>query len=186
MTAMSMTHTAATAHTVIRVVIDQEDVPAALSASRDGAMCALFKNVANAANRMNQFRGETIIDLAPQTTDGHVDHVGVAVKMDIPYELRNLGPRQDDSLMPRHEGEQAEFFGGENELPAAAPGVVADQIQFQIRHAQRRRLLGGAAPQHATNAGQEFRERKGLEEIIIGAELKALDAGEPRRAPRER
>ena len=139
-------------------------------------MWTLFEDVTDSANRVNQFRGEPVIDLAPKTGYGHVDHVGVAVKMDVPDELGNLCARQDLPPVPRHEGEQAELFRGKHELLAAAPGAMADQVKLEIRHPHGGGLMNGAAPQHGANARQQFRERKGLEEVIISAEFKALDA----------
>ena len=67
---MSMAH-AATACTVIGVAVRQVDMPADAGGPGAGSKGAFFQNVANAANRVDQFRAETVIDLAPQAAIGH-------------------------------------------------------------------------------------------------------------------
>ena len=72
--------------------------------------------------------------------------------------------------------EQLELPRGQVEEPLAADGAPAHQIHLQVGRLQTKRLRRTAAPQQRPNPRQQFRQRKGLDEIVVRAEIQAEHA----------
>ena len=90
MTAMSMAHVTATAYTVIRVRCTRWTCPWIQALHKSAPWGRSSRGIARAANRVDQLRAETGVGLASEAADGNIDHVRVAVAMDVPDEFGNL------------------------------------------------------------------------------------------------
>src|SRR5471032_1052403 len=69
-----------------------------------------FKDVTHAANGVDQFLLEGIVDLGPQTADSHVDDVRIGLEPDVPHFLRQDGARENLSAPPGQEREEQKLF----------------------------------------------------------------------------
>jgi hypothetical protein len=71
-----------------------------------------FHDISDPPHRVNEPFGETVVDLLPQATDGHVHHVRLAVEMDVP-DLRDQFPAGDEAPgVLGQQTQQAKFLGG--------------------------------------------------------------------------
>ena len=55
---------------------------------------ALFEDVPDPADGLDEFSVEGIIDLSPQPPDGDIDNIGVALEVHVPYLFRNECSRE--------------------------------------------------------------------------------------------
>src|SRR4051794_14997577 len=69
------------------------------------------EHVARATNRVEQRLFESVLQLAPQAADMHVDDIGARVEMIIPDLLEQHGPGNDPALVAREIFEQQIFAG---------------------------------------------------------------------------
>jgi hypothetical protein len=53
---------------------------------------------------------------------------------------------------------------------------VRNRVDLQVRDAQPLGLAGRAAAQNGPHAGWQFGESEGLDQVVVGAHLEALDA----------
>lgn len=81
----------------------------------------------------------------------------------------------DDAAVGEGEvGEEIEFAGGEIEVGAAPVGAAGERIDFEIGDAKHG--FGARAAEESADAGEEFCEREGLDEVIIGAAFEAAES----------
>ena len=84
------------------------------------------------------------------------------------------GAAEGAALVAHHVFEDAEFLGGEFDGFADAGDFAAGAIEVEIAHLQAFR--GGlAAAQKGANTGEEFHEREGLGEVVIGTLFETFD-----------
>src|SRR5438067_13528785 len=62
-------------------------------------------------------------------------------------------------------------------IPTAPPDAVRHRIQFEIGNRESACLLSAAPTQKRAGAGDQFREREGFGEIIVGAGVQAVHFG---------
>src|SRR6478735_456249 len=130
------------------------------------------KPVAGAPHRVEDRRGEAVLEFATQTADMDVDDVRARIEVIIPDLLEHHRPRDDLSGMAGEEFEQVEFARAERDVAAGAGDVAGEQVDLEIadRELGLRRLGGdavAAADQRLDPRGQ-FGEGEGLAEIIVG------------------
>src|SRR5437667_10125854 len=137
---------------------------------------ALFKNIADASDGVDQLAFKRIVDLHAQTAHMYINDVAVAVEVHVPDLLGNQSAREHFADPAGEQGEQGEFFGSQVQALAAAGDAVGRQIDFQIGNLDRTKLSGGTAPQHRADASEQFREREGLDKVVIGPQFQSSDA----------
>ncbi len=96
---------------------------------------------------MNQSRFKGLINLSPEPSDGHIDHIGITVKIDVPDLFRNEGAREDFARVPQEKGEQGKLLRGQIEFGTTALSPVPQQVNLQIGQVQNLGLARRAAPQ---------------------------------------
>src|SRR5260370_24660119 len=72
--------------------------------------------------------------------------------------------------------EQIEFSGSKVECVAAANSRTSDNIHLQVGDFESCLLVRFAAPQQDPNSRQQLRERKGFNQIVIGAAIQPQHA----------
>ena len=73
----------------------------------------IFESVTDAAYGLNQFVVETVIDLAAQIANVHVDQVGVAEEITAPDAVEELVARMDFVAVEQQVLQERVLFGGE-------------------------------------------------------------------------
>ncbi len=126
---------------------------------------------------MDQFAGEVIVNLDSQASYRDFDDVGVAVEIHVPDLGRDQRFGQHFALAAQKHFQQGEFLGGEVDAPTAAFDATADQVQAQVGQLQAGFLLcRTASTQQAAHPCQQLGKSKGLDQVIIGAQLQAVYA----------
>ena len=117
------------------------------------------------------------IDRLAQAADVHVDEIALRIEVQVPDALEQHRPRDHLPLPPHEELEQLLLARGELDLAAGPRDLAGEQVEFQVRYPQHRRLGGARMPaQQRLDARQQLRERKRLGEIVVAARLEAADA----------
>ena len=124
---------------------------------------------------MDQLLLEAVVDFAAEVADVDVDDVGEAVVIHIPDMFDDHGAAEGTALVAHHVFENAEFLGREVDGFGAAGDFAADAIEREVGDLE---ALGRglSAAQEGADAGEEFDEGEGLDEVIVGALFEAFDA----------
>ena len=127
---------------------------------------------------MNEFFGEGLVDLGPQSAHRHIDHIGVTVKVHVPHVLRDQGAQYDLAGMAGQIVQENKLLGGEVHALRAPLDAPASGIDFQLAHAQQALWCGQgcAAARDHLDACQQFGKRKGLDHVVVGTQQQPLDA----------
>ena len=141
-----------------------------------GESAAVFEDIADAPFGVEEFFGEGFIEFLAEAADVDVDDVGVAVEVHVPDLFGDEGAGEDFAGAAGEECEEGEFLGAEVETFAGAGGLVADEIDFEIGDGEEIGLACAGAAEDGADAGEEFREGEGFDEVIVGAEFEAFDA----------
>ena len=96
--------------------------------------CFHIELVTHATHRVDQPGLEVVVDFCAQSTDGHIDHVGVGIKIHAPDLRGDQRTRQHLTLTAHQQFQQAEFLVAEIDFSAGARDSVPGQIQDKIGH----------------------------------------------------
>src|SRR5512146_1016535 len=159
------------------VIVRAMDQPLRGRAGTLRSMSAPFlEYVADTAHGMDQLAVERIVYLGAQPAHVHLDHIGVAVEVDIPDFLRDQRPREDLARASQQQREKLEFLWREIEGFSGACHAVPDGVELEVGHLERGSRLRPAAAQDGAQPREELRERERLDEIVVGTELETLHA----------
>src|SRR2546427_6882718 len=104
----------------------------------------------------------------------HFDDIADAVEMDVPYMFNDHRARHGAMRITEKKLEKRVLLHLEvNDLPRT-PYLTRCRIQFQIGDPESRSFLG-APPEQSADPGGKLSESKWLDQIIIGACIKAGD-----------
>src|SRR5579871_88423 len=130
--------------------------------------------VSNAADRMDQWIGLFVVDLAADTADIDVDDVCRRIEMQVPDVLQQHRAGDDPALVAREVFQKPELARQKLDVLAAPAGGSRDQVDREIADAQNGLLGDGvAAPAKRFQARQQFDEGKGLDQIVVAAGAQA-------------
>jgi len=135
-----------------------------------------FSNdITGASHRADQRREARWVDLFAQTADVHVDQVGTRVEVIAPDFLEDHHSRQNLPGIAHQEFQQLVFGGQQAQGLIGAAGFAADQVQFQIGHAQGgfEFLDRAFAPQQHFDARRHFIRGERFGEVVITAGTQA-------------
>src|SRR5580704_15986569 len=147
-------------------------VPIAISASLKvddvSVLARSTEAVSDAANRVDQWIGLSVVDLAADASDIDVDDVRGRIEMKIPDVLQQHRAGDDPALVAGQIFEQLEFARQQLDVLAVPAGGPLDQVDREIADAQDG-LLGDsvAAPAECFEARQQLDEGKRLDQIIV-------------------
>ena len=116
-----------------------------------------------------------VAELGPEPADGGLHGAGERVGRFVPYPFKQFlgGDR------PPVRGEQAfkhgEFLGGQRQATPGADRDAACRIQAQVTVFESGGQRGGGAPAQGPDAGHQLGEIKRLGQVVIGAQVEALD-----------
>src|SRR3989442_6976329 len=135
-----------------------------------------LEHVADAAQRVDQLVVERIVQLGAQTAHGDIDDVGVAVEIHVPHLIGDQRARQHLACVAHEIVEQCVFARGQLDAAACASDAPAQPVDLEVGDAHHLVVLGRPAAQDGADARQQLGEREGLHQVVVGAELQALDA----------
>src|ERR1700704_5831109 len=89
------------------------------------------ESVARAADGLDALGAEGLIDLLAQIADVHLDDVRVALEVDAPHVVEDVGLRRDAPVLAHEELEQCELACGQPDVGALTPRASRARIEFQ-------------------------------------------------------
>src|SRR5688500_18864218 len=139
---------------------------------------AFAKHEADAAHGVDEPDRLLQIDLPAQARDVYVDDVVERRRARglFPDVAGQRLPRHHLSLMPEQVLEQLEFADGQLDRFVAAGDLAGEQIDLEIADRESGRVRDPAAAHQRADACHQLRERKRLDEIVVGT---AVEAGHP-------
>ena len=154
----------------------EHDADQFVDSGKDRMMMSLrnVQHVSYAADGVNHFELELVIDLTAKVADVDVDDVSEAVVIHIPDVFDDHGAAERAAAIAHHVFENAELFGGKLDVFVAARDFAADAIESEIADLELLRGGRSAAKKNA-GAGEQFDKSKGLDQIVIGALFKTFD-----------
>lgn len=134
------------------------------------------ETVADAADGFDQGVIRVVVDLAAEALDVDIDKVGAGVVMVVPDVLAELGSVEDAAGRAHEAGQEGEFPGGERDVLGSAADFAGEEIEGKVGGGQEAGVVAGASSEDGVEAGDEFVGVEGLWQVVIGAEVQALDA----------
>src|ERR1700730_8427121 len=92
------------------------------------------EDIANAANRVNQFPLKWIVNLGAQASYHYFDYVSVRIKVHVPDLLYDFRPRNYFAGSPRQVRQNEKFLRGKVQLCAATQRLVTTNVDPQVRN----------------------------------------------------
>jgi len=117
-----------------------------------------------------------VIDLAAEALHGHVDDIGLGVKLVAPNALAKKGARQHAAGAAEKRFEQSKFAGGEFDGLAGPTDRALMQIENQVGVGEHGERLASATSHDGAKTSDKFNDRKRFRQVIIGAEFQTFDA----------
>src|SRR4051794_25413599 len=146
-------------------------------ASRQRIGSALYaEDVARAADRMEEPRLATGFELPSQVGDEDLDRVRDRERVVAPHLVEQLLARDDQALVAHEVLEQLELALRELDAAVAAGDLVGVGVEHEVADTQRRHPAGRASAQQRAQARQQLLALERLDEVVVGADVEALDA----------
>src|ERR1700722_2339566 len=145
------------------------------------------KSVTDPANRLNQSRLVVFFELASQVTDVDGQRVGARVKVVSPHEIQDLVPGENLARVTQEQFQQIELDFGQFDQARAAMDLASRRVEGEILKAKHRAVdvADVVASQECSQSRQQLGQVEGLDEVVIGADVKTLDAVVDRVARRQ-
>jgi hypothetical protein len=115
----------------------------------------------------------------PQVPDRHPEKVDIDVVAGTPHRAEDLPVGDQLSGMLDHVGEQAELGRREPDLLAGQPGAMVVEIDDEVTMLEPSRAVRvgrRGPPEGRLHPGRQLRKAQRLGDVVVGAELEALDA----------
>src|SRR6476619_3539128 len=143
------------------------------------------EHVSRAADRVQEARLAAGLELAPEVRDEHLDRVRRREGVVAPDLLEEPLARHDDPLVAHEVFEQFELALRQLDGPFTAHDLVRVGVQRQVGDDERRAAARRAAAQERAQPREQLLALEGLDEVVVGAGVEALDPRLDRVARRE-
>src|SRR3954451_15761396 len=134
------------------------------------------QDVPRAPDRVQQPRLAAGLELAPQVGDEDLDRVRLREGVIAPDLVEQPLARDHDALVAHQVLEQLELALRELDAALAAVHLVRVRVELQVARGQRGGAARRPAAQQRAHAGQQLLALEGLDEVVVGARVEALDA----------
>src|SRR5919112_3116305 len=111
--------------------------------------------------------------LFPEVGDVDVDQVGRQGEVVIPHPREEEFAGEHAAMVSGHELEQVVLAGRQLYLPVGPPHLAGGGVDLQVSHAQD--LIPLRPPEQGSDAGQELLDVEWFGEVVVGAEVEAVD-----------
>src|ERR1019366_1087750 len=117
------------------------------------------------------------VDLLPQAVHLHIDDVVEWRRAPwlFPHFTRQHLARDEMALMTQQVFKQLKLAGRQLEEPFATYRPSRHQVQLEVRGLQTKDFGRTTAAQQRPNSSEELRQREGLDQVVIGAQIQAQD-----------
>lgn len=133
------------------------------------------EDITPTANGLDEALGEIAIHLVAQVMDGDVDDIGEWVEVFVPGLFGEAGAGGEFAGVAGEAGKDGEFLGGQgNGFSGAGHGLTSD-IQLQVGNLEEFGFCGSGSAEEGADAGEQFGEGEGFDEVIIGPGFEAVD-----------
>src|SRR4051812_3788948 len=129
-----------------------------------------------AADRMEESRLATGFELSSQVGHEHLDRVRDRERVIPPDLIEQLLAADHQPLVAHQVLEQLELALGEVDLAVATSDLVGVGVQREVADAQRRHSARRPSAQQRPHAREQLLALERLDEIVVGADVEALDA----------
>lgn len=123
---------------------------------------------------MDEFSTEARVDFFPKRANERVDDATFDVAIEIPDVIEDHGAGEDFVFVFEEIGEEIKLSFGEGKRAVLARCFSGVEIDFQVVNSQERIDVGGD-PEAGFDAGEEFGDFEWFGEIVVGAQVEALD-----------
>src|SRR3954451_16296517 len=134
------------------------------------------QDVPRAPDRVQQPRLAAGLELAPQVGDEDLDRVRLRERVVAPDLVEQPLARDHDALVAHQVLEQLELALGELDVALAAADLVRIGVELEVAGGQRGRAAGRTAAQQRAHPGEQLLALEGLDEVVVGPGVQALDA----------
>src|SRR4051794_16954242 len=134
------------------------------------------EHVPRPADRVQQPRVATGLQLAAQVRDEHLDGVRRREGVVAPDLLEEALARDDDALVAHEVLEQLELALGQLDRALAAPDLVRVGVQRQVGDDERRAAPRRPPAQQRPQSGEQLLALERLDEVVVGARVEPFDA----------
>src|SRR5829696_7492835 len=138
-----------------------------------GTCSGLPQSVAGAAHGAYERLLSRRVYLLPEVRDVNVDQVGRQGEVIIPNTREQELTRQHAAVVSDHELEQIVLASRQFYLPVRPSHLAGGGVDLEVRHAQD--LIPLRPPEQRTDAGQKLLDIERFGEIVVGAEVEAVD-----------
>src|SRR5690348_13015726 len=135
------------------------------------------EDVARAADRMEEPRLATGFELPSQVGHEDLDRVRDREGVIAPHLVEQLLAGDHQALVAHEVLEQLELALGEVDPPLPARDLVRVGVEHEVADAQRRHAARRPAAQQRAHACQQLLALERLDEVVVSADVEALDAG---------
>ena len=135
---------------------------------------AADESVADAADRLDAVDRRTVVDLAPQISDVHLDDVVVAVVVGVPHRSNDLALADHCAAVSHEELQDAVFPWRQGQLGSRPRHPVSRRVEFEIAYGQDGGALGCAAPHQRPKPREQHDERERFDQIVVGAQVEGV------------
>src|SRR5262245_55269834 len=120
---------------------------------------------------MQELHRLPVIDLSAQVRDVYVDHVVERCRAPelVPHVARKHLAAHGLALMTREVREQIELAGAERDDSRAALHASQLNVEHEIAYPELHRVTVTRASEQHAQTSQQFRERKRLDQVVVGA-----------------
>src|SRR5687768_2121147 len=134
------------------------------------------EDVSRAADRMEEPRLAIGFELPSQVGDEDLDRVRDRERVVAPDLVEQLLARDHQALVAHEVLEQLELALRELDLALAARDLVRVGVEHQVGDPQRGHPARRAPAQQRAHAGQQLLSLERLDQVVVGADVQALDA----------
>src|SRR6478735_1285767 len=149
---------------------------AGLLAARDS------EPITAATDRLDGFQLAFGVELLPEATDEDFQDIGVAVEILLVDVLGEIGLRDELAGMQHEVLEHLVLVARQVHARAVDADRLCGQVQADRAAVERRLAPARGAAQQRVDAREQLLDMEGLDQVIVGAGLQALDLVLPRRA----
>src|ERR687897_81884 len=138
-----------------------------------GTCSGLPQGVAGTTHGTNELLLTGRVHLLPEVGDVDVDQIGRQGEVIIPHPREEKLAGEYAAVVAGQELEQVVLAGSQLYLPFGPPHLARGGVDLQIRHAQDLISLGPA--EQGANAGQKLFDVERFREVVVGAQVEAVD-----------
>jgi hypothetical protein len=131
-----------------------------------------FEGVANAADSAEEAVESGVAEFGSDIGEVHVNDVASGIDFCLPEGPEKVCSREDPARLAHEELEHLEFLLGEPEFLAVVGDEFSGRVEFEVSECED---IEAEDAELDGDAGEEFSEVEGFDEVVVGAEVEEFD-----------